>query len=351
MANMLPTNAGADAASTSSTTSPTPDTALAKDPTTEDESETPLALGQINAVNKAPVSDSVAAQFRVAADPAPGLSPHRLNATDLGLPPDLDAFVIDDVLSEPECAGLIAAAEAASLTFWDATTSTPRRDYRNADTVEVPTVGVAEALWHRVAPFVPTTLVVNDESDPARSQPDIDGEWRASGTNRKLLIARYVEGGHFSPHTDGYSIVDFNHRSMYTMLLYLNDCTDGGGGTRFYAHEQLGALSKDAAGRFTGQSKHVLGTVQARRGRALFFFHNLVHEGVPPLQGEVKYIIRSDLMYHRSPPICDSPNDRAAFELYQEADELSAQGKVQEAMAAYRRFRRMSPALAAIYGM
>jgi hypothetical protein len=41
---------------------------------------------------------------------------------------------------------------------------------------------------------------------------------------------------------------------------------------------------------------NVITTVEAKRGRALFFFHNLVHEGVPPADDEVKYIIRSDLM-------------------------------------------------------
>jgi hypothetical protein len=59
---------------------------------------------------------------------------------------------------------------------------------------------------------------------------------------------------------------------------------------------QLGNLKKDDAGRFTGQMNNVVTTVEAKRGRALFFFHNLVHEGVPPADDEVKYIIRSDLM-------------------------------------------------------
>jgi len=37
--------------------------------------------------------------------------------------------------------------------------------------------------------------------------------------------------------------------------------------------------------------------------------------------------------------------------LYQEADELSAQGKVDESMQMYRKCVKMSPALAAIYGL
>mmetsp|Transcript_13019 Transcript_13019/g.39150 ORF Transcript_13019/g.39150 Transcript_13019/m.39150 type:complete len:318 (+) Transcript_13019:338-1291(+) len=310
--------------------------------------DSPLGLSQINAVFKEPVPAATAADFTIAADACTGAS--VTPAMDCGLPPDLDAFVLDDVLSSAECAGLIAAAESAQLTFWDTTSADPRRDYRNADTVEVPTTMISEALWRRVAHLVPARLEISADADPARSQPDLDGSWVACGTNSKLLIARYLSGGHFSPHTDGYSVVDFNHRSMFTLLIYLNDCRDGGG-TRFYRSEQLGKLAKDAGGRFTGQQEHVIGTVQARRGRALFFFHNLVHEGVPPGEGEAKYIIRSDLMYRRDPPICDSDKDRAAFALYQDADELSAQGRVPEAMAAYRRCAKMSPALASIYGL
>lgn len=67
-----------------------------------------------------------------------------------------------------------------------------------------------------------------------------------------------------------------------------------------------------------------------RVGRACIFFHNIVHEGVPPDPGSVKYIIRSDIMYRRSPMLHDSEQDKAAFALYQQADELSAQGRVSE---------------------
>jgi hypothetical protein len=252
----------------------------------------PLGIGQINAVHKEPVPDKVAADFTVGDELPEGLTPRLV---DVGGPANLDMFVVDDVLSSAECDSLIHAAESARLTFWDSTADEPRRDYRNADTVEVPNVGVAEALWRRVARHVPPTLHVSELTDPARSQPDLDGTWAAHGTNQKLLIARYLSGGHFSPHTDGYSVVDFNDRSMYTMLLYLNDCSDGGG-TKFYRSEQLGKLEKDEAGRFTGQAEHEICTVAARKGRACFFFHNIVHEGVAPAGEQVKYIIRSDLM-------------------------------------------------------
>ena len=60
------------------------------------------------------------------------------------------------------------------------------------------------------------------------STAGFEGTWKAVGVNEHLLFARYTDGGHFSPHTDGYTIVDFNKRSLYTLLLYLNDCQEGG---------------------------------------------------------------------------------------------------------------------------
>ena len=65
--------------------------------------------------------------------------------------------------------------------------------------------------------------------------------------------------------------------------------------------------------RLTGQPDNVITTVQAVQGRALCFFHNIVHEGVAVAPGTTKYIIRSDLMYRRAPVVCDSPRDREAF--------------------------------------
>ena len=55
---------------------------------------------------------------------------------------------------------------------------------------------------------------------------------------------------HFSPHTDGYQVVDFNYRSMHTLLIYLNTCDDGGGGTRFYTDNQVTTLRPDESGRW-----------------------------------------------------------------------------------------------------
>lgn len=86
----------------------------------------------------AAASVDVACRFTIDKELPTGLIPHvATDASTSCLPPDLDAFVIDGVLSEKECEDLITAAEAAELTFWDTTRKNPRTDYRNADTVEI----------------------------------------------------------------------------------------------------------------------------------------------------------------------------------------------------------------------
>lgn len=39
------------------------------------------------------------------------------------------------------------------------------------------------------------------EEDP-RFEVDIEGSWHPYAMNPKLLLSRYLQGGHFSPHTD-----------------------------------------------------------------------------------------------------------------------------------------------------
>ena len=78
------------------------------------------------------------------------------------------------------------------------------------------------------------------QHEPSRWERDIDGDWYPTGSHRSvanclsdqlyiglnpiLLFGRYEEGGHFAPHTDGNTIIDFNHRSLRSVIIYLSDC-------------------------------------------------------------------------------------------------------------------------------
>jgi len=261
--------------------------------------------------------------------------------------PSLDCVILDDVLSEEECAYLVEQTEKIGYTFWDARPDS-KTEFRNADTIETHQPEIAALLWERIKDKIPEPVEITDDETSPRWQRDLEGTWEPYGTNENLLFARYRRGGHFAPHTDGYNIVSCDERSMYSIVLFLNNC-EVGGGTRFYMDEQRDKLVKDDQGRYTGRPDLVRFTAEPRAGRMVVFFHNIMHEGVCVGDDAQKYIIRSDVMYRRRDPVCKTPKDHEAFNMYQEAQELAVAGDCDAAMQLFRRAFKMSPTLADIY--
>ena len=68
----------------------------------------------------------------------------------------------------------------------------------------------ADRLWSRLKQHI-VPMVEFKEGDK-RCETGMDGCWHAIGCSSNLLFVKYGPGGHFSPHTDGYTIHDFNCR-------------------------------------------------------------------------------------------------------------------------------------------
>lgn len=254
-----------------------------------------------------------------------------------------DAFVLDGVLTKEECSALIERAEGL-WSFWD-DSSCPRVSFRNAETIEVTHEELADRIWQRVAGLVNPSLTFEDDDDP-RFEVDIQGTWQPYAMNPKKLLSKYVGGGHFSPHTDGTTVVDFNRRTFYSCVLFLNE-SPWGGETRIYQNEQMGKeLVPDEHGRLTGDPELILEAVPPAPGRMLVFYHRLMHEGVAAAE---KYIVRTDVLYRREQELCTLPEDRLAFEEYQEAQLRAEKGECDEAARLFRSAFRRSPALRQVY--
>lgn len=146
----------------------------------------------------------------------------------------LHGAVLRGVLSEPECCALRAEAAALGYSFWAPERTQAASVFRSADTVEVECPQLAAALWARLSPHVPPRLELGDgTAADGAVERGLSGVWEACGVNATLLFSRYGAGGHFSPHTDGNTVVDLNQRSLYSVIVYLNSCGDGGGTTLF----------------------------------------------------------------------------------------------------------------------
>lgn len=147
---------------------------------------------------------------------------------------------VDHAMSPDECSALCRLMDSsAHLSFWNeqGRENENARQFRDADTVEVNLPAMAAAIWDRVSEvFDKTPIVIRHDDtehvrvhiDPstclylrtldminimcplfstlqtnAQWERELPGEWHPCGLNNNFLFARYPEGGHFAPHTDG----------------------------------------------------------------------------------------------------------------------------------------------------
>jgi hypothetical protein len=290
--------------------------------------------------------------------------------------PGVDVVLFDGFLSEDECDRLVALAESIGFTFWahqpgeECDTMRKETDetaaFRTAHTIEVDVPNLARRLTARLVSRIAQhrhdsraartmeekTFAEDMEEAHRLFEVDLVGTWVPREVSANVLLARYGPGGHFAPHVDGATIVDLNTRSMYTLLVYLNDVPEGGE-TFILSGEQCEALRRDdARGRYYGDPTHRLAGVKPQKGTAAVFYYNVLHEAAPVAPTGRKYILRGDLLYQRKPPLFDDdPNAEEAFRLLQEAAAEEANGNADKAVLMFMKVAKLSKNVAALYRM
>ena len=172
-----------------------------------------------------------------------------------------DIFVIEDFLSQQECAELIAMAE--SIGFEEAKVQVGEghqsiiKSVRNNERILFKSGEFATKFLERAKPWLPAGL----------------GIYSICGLNELFRFYKYSPGQLFKMHSDGGYERNETECSFYTFLLYLNDDFEGGE-TEF----------------------ENICTISPKRGSLLIFIHPLRHEG-KVLQSGKKYVLRSDVMY------------------------------------------------------
>lgn len=111
---------------------------------------------------------------------------------------NLDAFYIDNVLTENECKSLIKQTEqlgSKGYSFWHKDTS--KKSFRNALTVEVHHTLLSDIIWNRIKDLVPLSIEIEDETSE-RFLDDLKGSWESNSSNKRILFAKYDVNGHVS---------------------------------------------------------------------------------------------------------------------------------------------------------
>lgn len=157
-------------------------------------------------------------------------------------------------------------------------------------------------------------------------------DWKLVGLNPHYRFCKYDRGGVFKRHLDGNVVHDrLRHRSWYTCMLYLNSIRDGGA-TRFFDREKRPAAkwwsklafwssgdkapavqAQEPLDRMDDWSKDDDDTVRGipdlrwvttvsvppGPGQILVFFPDQWHDGERVRSDDLKYIVRTEVMFKR----------------------------------------------------
>ncbi|KAJ3130245.1 hypothetical protein HK098_004292 [Nowakowskiella sp. JEL0407] len=217
--------------------------------------------------------------------------------------PGARAFSISNFLSKEECRFYISEAERLSFEGIDWEYA---KDYRDCVRVLASSDEFADILWRRII-----SHLTREDFENVRPYGfgATKGTWAPAGVNPMIRFSKYNKGGHFQRHRDGGFVIHDDLRSIFTVLIFLNDDFMGGE-TTFYSDVQ-------------GDSPCLKFNPAA--GTAVIFNHDCRHAG-EIVEGGVKYILRTDIMFQRiDMPIWeDSRVDRnyQNFEDYKEAERL-----------------------------
>jgi len=188
--------------------------------------------------------------------------------------------LLENVLTRQECQRIIQATERLGYGVTNFL-----QEYRGDRRLQLDDVSglLAERIWQRIRPHVPARLVVDwmPEGDEYPS-----GTWTARGCNSRFRFSKYFAGGCFKTHADDICLLGDDRCTLLTVNIYLNDLElDQGGRTRF----------------FLDRGGDVLDSVGGLAGSALLFKQEeALHDGAP-LSSGLKYLMRTDVVYAKSP--------------------------------------------------
>eukprot|EP01060_Flectonema_neradi_P040925 TRINITY_DN94_c3_g1_i1.p1 TRINITY_DN94_c3_g1~~TRINITY_DN94_c3_g1_i1.p1 ORF type:complete len:295 (+),score=53.71 TRINITY_DN94_c3_g1_i1:52-936(+) len=244
-------------------------------------------------------------------------------------------FVVKSLLSKEECEFLMNGIDYKEDLQWkEADGEGDHAMYRKNLRSQVNHEAFTEFLFSRIKKYLPETFVIPAGVKELGGMSE--GTWHLQGLNSSVRFCKYTAGGVFKPHYDGLFMTGINDRSLITLMFYLNGDLDGGS-TNFL--EDPDPASPKA-------KPPLVQEIAPSQGLCICFPHNMYHEGEPLRSGE-KYILRTDVMYHRVPSETQGEQSKLeeADALMRLAQDFERSKQPEEAVKCYRRAFKLNPEL------
>eukprot|EP01119_Soliformovum_irregulare_P018518 TRINITY_DN5698_c0_g1_i7.p1 TRINITY_DN5698_c0_g1~~TRINITY_DN5698_c0_g1_i7.p1 ORF type:complete len:700 (-),score=151.24 TRINITY_DN5698_c0_g1_i7:21-2120(-) len=188
-------------------------------------------------------------------------------------------FTVDGFLSDDECRHYLAEAEQLGF---ESLNKEFKVDHRNNLRTSAHSPELAAVLFDRVK----CVLNRHDVEGVRPIGQGNEGHWFPTGMDPWFKFSKYDVGTYFHAHMDLPYYISEDERTIYTVMIFLNDDFEGGK-TNFFQRDEPASKDED-----------VMLSIEPKMGRAIIFNHDTRHAGAILTRG-CKYIMRSEIIFRR----------------------------------------------------
>ena len=214
---------------------------------------------------------------------------------------------IENVLTKEECRDIID--NITDFNFQDMSNKYDPKKERNNSRLLVLDKDLSRYLWNQVEDVLERVIQENSIKLCPLGFDVLRGKWEFCGLNEAIRVNRYSSdrNEYFAPHKDAQYCPSGDERSIFSLVVYLNEGFQGGN-TCYYLpkkpKEQTRAMTveeeiKAEGGLEDGFDRVIVFPVT---GMAVFFSQNILHESTPLVLRETteyKFILKTDIMLRR----------------------------------------------------
>eukprot|EP01084_Bolivina_argentea_P159147 277208_1 len=298
--------------------------------------------------------------FGVTEQKESNLNKTRVNYKSL---PRVKLFAIPEVMSTSNCNTLIEITSTnKTIGGYKSIKSEYPTDYRKCHRVTCKSYELANIIWNKIKLYF-------DRDDIENIRPfgfGNDGIWRPTHINEVFRFTKYRNNDYFKIHRDGAYVESNTNRSVYTLMIYLNDNNDFDGGKTIFYSPKYSCNTPEIDDKKENyklflsendQNDSIKVEITPKTGMAVIFNHDVWHEGctVNAEHNKYKYILRTDIMFQRYFPetfnvdnLLNDPLFLKSQYLYKMTVELQDEGKTLESTISYLKALSIQTALPSI---
>jgi hypothetical protein len=245
---------------------------------------------------------------------------------------------IKEIFTPQECQEILKNAKKYGFSSLSNTYS---KDQRDSSRLCIFDENLSSTLWYRLEKII--GQISNNKTHPFGF--DVNGVWKPVFINNCFRLSKYEKDSiGFKPHFDSQFSGSFHLKSIFSLVIYLNDDFKGGK-TKFYSKKNpqidlknfKGLTLKEEIKLNGGMESYDSKSIKPIVGNGMMFNHDILHSGEKIKEG-TKFVLRTDVVFQRvkvEKSIFNTKLFSTCTDLFREAQNQELEGNIQKASDLY----------------